>query len=65
MWKTFALPYLRFRLALRDFLADERGQDLVEYITIVGALLVLVAGLVWAFGARLAELWQRAIDLLR
>ncbi len=65
MWKTLALPYLRLRLALQDFLADERGQDFMEYITIAGALLVLVAGLVWAFGSRIAELWQRAISLLR
>ena len=65
MWQALVLPYLRLRLALRDFLADERGQDFVEYITIAGALLVLVAGLVWAFGARVAELWQRAISLLR
>jgi len=50
---------------LRRLHADEEGAEFVEYVVVVGALLVLVAGLVWAFGARVADLWSRAISLLR
>ncbi len=61
--------YLTLRLLLQDlgarFWQEEEGAEFVEYIVVAGALLVLVAGLVWAFGERVAQLWSRAISLLR
>jgi len=69
MFQKMMLRALQLRLMARSAIArwhrDEEGAEFMEYIVVVGALLVLVAGLVWAFGSRVAELWSRAISLLR
>ncbi len=57
--------FLKLRTRLDAFLYDEEGQDLAEYALIIGAVLAVVAALVYMFGGRVAELWQRAIQAMR
>ncbi len=57
--------FLNLRARLLALLKDDEGQDLAEYALIIGAVLAVVAALVYMFGGRVAELWQRAIQSLR
>ncbi|WP_322808061.1 hypothetical protein [Thermanaerothrix sp.] len=50
---------------LIEFLTDEQGQDMTEYIAILGAVVAVAAIVIIAFRTRLQALWQNAISNMR
>ena len=47
------------------FLTDDEGQDLSEYVAILGAVAVVAAAVVYRYRDRLMSLWNNAISSLR
>lgn len=50
---------------LFDFLKDDSGQDLAEYVGVLGAIAVVIAVVVVRYRDRLINLWNSAIANLR
>jgi len=50
---------------LKHFLLEEDGQDLAEYVAILGAIAVVAAAVVYRYRDRLMAMWESAIANLR
>jgi Flp pilus assembly pilin Flp len=50
---------------LMRFLKDDEGQDLSEYVAILGAVAVVAAAVVYRYRDRLMQMWNNAIANLR
>ncbi len=43
---------------MRRFWADERGQDMIEYVLLLAAIALAGAGTVIGMGASMTSIWQ-------
>ena len=58
MQKAVTLFLLRARTHLQTLIEDERGCFVDDDAILISALLLILVGLVWAFGEWVAHLWS-------